>query len=422
MDQTTRRRAQKRFRVFWILNAVPVAFFLDDILILYGIRNGLPEPALAALASFVQLTMPFMLLGRLFTARWGLARGWVVSYLVRYTAVLVLIAAPFFAAQSMRTAVVLAGAFVFAVFRAVGVINMHPLNGEITSDDERGRYLHGNFALFNATYMLAVAATILATRRFDSTWIYQVMVGVGSAVGFASLLVLRGVPETGEGRAAAREPFFPMLRKVRREVRLGILIPAWAGGLTSVLLVAPFAILLVKNGYGIDDYTALFFTLVSLVGSVASGLLNRRLAGRMKPHTLVTLYTAVLLLVALAWGFAPTSFVLPAVTGLFLLIGIAKAGITVGLQHYLISENRPEHRIHVSLLAELTAAALAGLTGTLVGGGLLQLLANRAEGLEVYRKYFLIVAAILVVALFFVQRLRQPRRSMSVAPGRMMPR
>lgn len=193
MDAATRRLAQHRFRIFWILNAVPVAFFLDDIMILYGIRNGLPEPALAALASFVQLTMPFMLLGRLFTARRGLAGGWVTAYTIRYTAVLVLIAAPFVPDQTGRTAIVLAGGFVFAVFRAAGVINMHPLNGEITSEEDRGRYLHGNFALFNGTYMLAVAATIGATRLFDSTWIYQVLVGVGSAVGFSSLFVLRTV-------------------------------------------------------------------------------------------------------------------------------------------------------------------------------------------------------------------------------------
>ncbi|MDA3950349.1 MAG: hypothetical protein PF508_14170, partial [Spirochaeta sp.] len=183
MDAQTRTAAQRRFRLFWVLNAVPVAFLLDDILVLYGIRNGMPEPALAALVSFVPLTMPFMLLGRVFTARWGLSGGWVRAYLIRYSAVLVLVAAPFFSSPAVRTGIILAGAFVFAMFRAVGVINMHPLNGEITTDSDRGDYLHTNFALFNATYVVAVLATILATRTFDSTWIYQGMVTLGVVVG-----------------------------------------------------------------------------------------------------------------------------------------------------------------------------------------------------------------------------------------------
>ena len=46
--------------------------------------------------------MPFMLLGRVFTARHGLAGGWVTAYRIRYAAVLVLILAPFVEAQGGR--------------------------------------------------------------------------------------------------------------------------------------------------------------------------------------------------------------------------------------------------------------------------------------------------------------------------------
>lgn len=407
MDPQTRVIAQRRFRVFWILNAVPVAFLLDDILVLYGIRNGVSEPALAALASFVQLTMPFMILGRMFTARLGLAKGWVAAYLIRYTAVLVLIAAPYFQDPVWRTAIVLAGGFVFAMFRAVGVINMHALNGEITSETDRGPYLHGNFALFNGTYMVAVALTIVATRVFDSIWIYQVMVAVGAGVGFASLLVLRRVPETGQGKAAAREPFFKLFHQVRREVKLGILIPAWAGGLMAISMVAPFAILLVKNGYGIDDHTALFFTLTLVTGSVVSGLVNRRLTERFTPHRLVFVYAAILVGVAGVWAISPETIDFPLAIALFFFTGVSKAGIIVGLQHYLISENKPEHRMHVSLMAELSGAAIAGLSGTVIGGGLLKLFGERATGMDVYRSYFTVVVVLLVVALFFVGRMRK---------------
>ena len=415
MDRNAQKAAQRRFRIFWVMNAAAIAFLLEDILVLYGIRNGLPDPALAALASFVQLTMPFMILGRVFTARKGLVGGWITAYLVRYPAVLILITAPFFSDQAARTAIMLAGGFVFAAFRAAGVINMHPLNGEITSEEDRGRYLHGNFALFNLTYMIAVGLTITATRIIPSIWIFQVMVGVGAGIGLASLLVLRGVEESGEGRASAREPFLPLFREVRREVRLGVLIPAWAGGLMSFVMVAPFAMLLIKNGYGVPDSTALFFTLLSLLGGVISGLINRRLTEKMRPHVLVTVYTIVLIAVAATWSFAPEGFVLPLVAALFIGVGIARAGIIVSLQHFLISENRPEHRIHVSLIAELAAAAMAGLAGTVVGGGLVGFFGERFEGLDIYRSYFRVVVAILVVALVFVLRLPRSRRETSAA-------
>ncbi len=391
------------------MNAVPVAFLLDDILVLYGIRNGLPEPALAALASFVHLTMPFMLLGRLFSARWGLAGGWVRAYLIRYTAVLVLVIAPWFTDVTARTVIILAGGLVFAMFRAVGVINMHPLNGEITTDAGRGAYLHTNFALFNGTYFLAVIATILATRFFDSTWIYQVMVVFGVSVGFSSLLVLRGVPESGEGRDSARAPFMQLFREVRNEIRLSALIPAWAGGLMSFALVIPFAILFIKNGYGVSDYNALFFTLLTLIGSVTSGMLNQKLARWIDPDRLVFLYASVLTLMAVFWAFAPAQLVYPLVAAAFFVAGVSRAGITVGLQHHLISTNRPEHRMHVSLLVELTGSAVAGLSGTVIGGVLLDVFGRHFSGVDVYRWYFRVIIVILLVALVFVWRIRKDR-------------
>lgn len=409
MDAQRRAAAQRRFRLFWVLNAVPVAFLLDDILVLYGIRNGLPEPALAALVSFVPLTMPFMLLGRVFTARWGLSGAWVRAYLVRYSAVLVLVAAPFFSSPVARTGIILAGAFVFAMFRAVGVINMHPLNGEITTDSDRGHYLHTNFALFNATYVVAVLATILATRTFDSTWIYQGMVTFGVAVGFVSLLVLRGVPESGEGQFAAREPFLPLLREVRREIRLGVLIPAWAGGQMAFGLVIPFAVMFLKNGYGVDDHTALIFTLLTLIGSVTSGVINRRFGSTVHPDRLVVIYVGVLVLLAGFWAFAPPTFIFPLIAVVFFAGGVARAGIIVGLQHHLISANRAEHRMHVSLLVELTGSAVSGLSGTVIGGLLLQFFTQRTSGVGVYHGYFRVILGILILAWFFVSRIRYDR-------------
>jgi hypothetical protein len=409
MDQAERLSAQKRFRLFWVLNAVPVAFLLDDILVLYGIRNGLPEPALAAVVSFVPLTMPFMLLGRIFTARWGLSGGWARAYLIRYTAVLVLVSVPWITSQPLRVVLFILGAFVFAMFRAVGVINMHPLNGEITTDDDRGRYLHTNFALFNGTYVIAVILTILATRRFDSTWIYQGMIVLAVIVGLISLVVLRGVPESGEGRRAAREPFFRLLREVRREIRLGILIPAWAGGQMAFGLVIPFAVMFLKNGYGIDDHAALMFTLLTLIGSVTSGVVNRRLAGRVDPDSLVTMYAGILVGLAAFWAFAPPVIVYPLVGAAFFLGGVSRAGIIVGLQHHLISRNRPEHRMHVSLMVELTGSAVSGLSGTVIGGLLLQYFRQRTAGVGIYHGYFRVILVILVAALFFVRRIRHDR-------------
>ncbi|MCG8481226.1 MAG: hypothetical protein MI724_19180, partial [Spirochaetales bacterium] len=51
-------RGQRLVRRFATLNGVSVALLLDSMLILYAIRNGLGDAAVATLASFMHLTMP----------------------------------------------------------------------------------------------------------------------------------------------------------------------------------------------------------------------------------------------------------------------------------------------------------------------------------------------------------------------------
>lgn len=48
---------------FVMLNGISIAFLMNDLLILYGIRNGLSDSQLAILASFKHLTKPVLLVG-----------------------------------------------------------------------------------------------------------------------------------------------------------------------------------------------------------------------------------------------------------------------------------------------------------------------------------------------------------------------
>ncbi len=109
------------------------------------------------------------------------------------------------------------------------------------------------------------------------------------------------------------------------------------------------------------------------------------------------------------WAFAPGRIVYPLVGAAFFLGGISRAGIIVSLQHHLISRNRPEHRMHVSLLVELTGSAVSGLSGTVIGGLLLQFFGERMSGIDVYHAYFRVIFFLLLGALFFVARIGQDR-------------
>ncbi|MCF7915317.1 MAG: hypothetical protein K9L66_09130 [Spirochaetaceae bacterium] len=65
---------QNIFQRYISLNGVSIAFLMNDLLILYGIRNGLEDPQIAVLTSFMYLTMPFMVLGKRLIPRYGLSK------------------------------------------------------------------------------------------------------------------------------------------------------------------------------------------------------------------------------------------------------------------------------------------------------------------------------------------------------------
>lgn len=190
------------------LNAVPVAFLMENVLVLYGIRNGMADSSLAVLASFIHLTMPFMIFGRNLIARFGLAKAWALGWGLRYTSVLIILFAPWAQnfGQWAASAVIMLGAFGFALFRSLGAINSRPLIGEITTRDERGRFIYGNFARFTTVHLLSMTVAVLLMRSFEAVWVYQLIILTGALVGFIGSYVLTTIPESGETRKVATAP------------------------------------------------------------------------------------------------------------------------------------------------------------------------------------------------------------------------
>jgi hypothetical protein len=402
-----RARGRRRFRLFMMSNAVPVAFLMEHVLALYAIRNGLSDSLVAVLVSFIHITMPFMLLGTFLIARIGLARSWGLCWSMRYVSALVMATAPFLPSDPgwLRPMVILAGGFGFAMFRSIGALNNHPLVGEITEELGRGHYIFGNMARFNAVYLVSLATASFVMSRFEAVWVYQVMIAVGSAVGFFGSYVLTTIPESRTPSATAGPAIIRTLPHVLADPALRRQLGAWAAGITAFVLVNPFAIVLVKNGYGIPDSTAMLFTLIIVAGGIVSAFVNGRLADRIGPGHLLVAFAGILFAVSVFWAAAPAAF-LPVLSGaMFFAGGVAKTGILVGLQHYLLSTVRAERRVEMGLWSEIVAGSVAGLAGLVVAAGLLRVFGDLYTGLAVYRSYFRVVAVLLAGGVLLMLRL-----------------
>ncbi|MFP3960509.1 MAG: MFS transporter, partial [Spirochaetaceae bacterium] len=403
------QRGQRLVRRFAALNGVSVVLLMDSMLILYAIRNGVGDSALAVLASFIHLTMPLMIVGKHLTARIGAARTWGLGWVLRNLSVLILVVAPFLPAdapQWVRTAIILTGGFGFAAFRAVGLVGNSPVIGEITTGADRGRFISGNWVRTTAGQLLTLVAVIIVLNRVPQTWVFQMLIGFGGALGIYVGWVLSHVPESTVPRHSARKPLSEVLSRVWHLPSMRKTLYAWASGIAAFTVVIPFALITVKNGYGLSDYEALSLSLVTLSGGMLASMVNSIIADRVGPRPLIIIYIAVLALVGVYWAMAPAAFHLIPTLAAFFLAGYSKFGLIVVINHYFLSVVEGGDRVGSAMVMRIVSGAAAGLIGAVIGGGILGLLHSLGfEGMVVYRTYFRIAALGLLLLVPVVRRL-----------------
>ncbi len=403
------RRGQRIFRRYIGFNGISIAFLLNDVLILYGIRNGLTDPQIAVLASFMHLTMPFMIIGKMLIPRYGLSKTWGTAWFLRYVSGSVMILAPFIdrvAPQWAVSATVLLGAFGFSFFRSIGLVANSPLTGEITTSRDRGRYISGNWTRAQTNYLISMAFVVLAMRFFGAVWVYQILIGFGCIIGMYASTLLMKVPESSGPSHSARTPIKESFKLTFGKPRYRRMLAAWSAGMASFVLVIPFSIVLIKNGYGISDHYALIFSLLVLAGGIVAALMNAGIADRVGPRPLLLIYISGFFVVALYWALAPETFY-PLIVGLgFLIAGFCKTGIIVGVSHYFLSAVEQKDRVGTAMFVRMFSGAVAGLAGSVGGGTILKVLrAADVSGLPLYRTYFQIILAVLIVCIIMMSRL-----------------
>ncbi|MFW5814883.1 MAG: MFS transporter [Spirochaetota bacterium] len=418
LTRDQRAVGQRRFRQFLLLNGVSVALLMENMLILYAIRNGASDPVVAVIASFVHLTMPAMVLGKRWVSRFGLSRTMALGWFFRYVSAMLMVLAPLLAALGSPTAAIgsiVAGAFGFAFFRAIGSVANTPLTGEITTPDERGTFISGNHTRVQSAFIVTMASAVVVLRVADALWVYQIIITVGCLVGFYAVTILARVPESSAPSRSARIGLRDVIRELAETPRLRRLFAGWAGGFVSFAVVIPYAMIAVKNGYGLSDYEALSHSLVLVVGSISSALLNGLVADRVGPRPLIIIYVAGLLVVAGFWALAPAVYYPILVGAAFFLAGMCKAGIIIGLGHYFLSAAKLSQRVGAALVMRIGGGAAAGITGSVIGAVLLDVLrAGGLSGLDIYQGYFrimLVPLAVFVVLAVRLERLSEWRIS-----------
>ena len=410
LTPSQKTQGQSRYKRYVLFNSFSVTCLMSNVLILYAIRNNMSDFAVACVASFLYLAMPFILLGKRLVSRWGAARSWGLCWALRYVAALFMILAPVVANIDpawAQGAVILIGSFLFFGFRAMGMIAHVPMLGEISSSNDHGRFISGNWLRFNIIHLASMIAVILIIRRWDNLQTYQYIILVGTLFGFIASYELTRLPESRIPRDSAHVPILGSLKTIWNTPSYSRLIIALTASMISIAIVNPFAMIALKKGYNLADHMALIFSLLNIAGGIAASFVSGIISDHVGPRPLLIMNVAGIFLVAIFWALAPVVF-LPILVGLvFFSTGLFSTGIRVTQGHYFLSAVEESERVGVGLFSKMATGFVAGLAGAL-GGILLKILgSNTNTGLELYKTYFLIISLCLIPLLIATWRLER---------------
>jgi len=403
-------KAQSRYLWYARINALSFASTADTVLILYAIKVGADDFLVGLIVSFVYLTMPLMLLGKQSMVRRGAARTFALGWLLRNISALSMVSIPFiqqYGQQALGLFILIAAAFGFFAFRSYGAVADVPLIGDITSPQSRGRFIAKVWFQSNIYYLAAMVGIVAVLNRFPSIHTFQIILIFGGITGIISQLNIRAVPESPQPALSAREPLLKDVTYVLGDLRAQKLLIAWSMCLGSIVLVIPFSMLSLKNGYGISDYGALSFFIVQVLGTIIATFANTLLLDRVGPRPMTIIYTFAMAAMCALWILASQQFTPLPLLLIFFIGGLCNGGIQTSLTHYLLISVPADRMVGISMIMSVTTGAIAGVSGTLLGGGLLRVLRSLGvEGLMVYRVYFIIILVFVIVAIAMTMRLK----------------
>lgn len=400
---------RKKLLIISFINGLSFTCISKNVLSLFLLKAGCPPSLVTIIASFLFLGTVFAFIAKFLISKRGLASTMLLSWLLRSTAALFLGLVPFLAYFGFNSWImVFLTLFSFLIFasRSFGVVTLQPLFREVVNNENRGKF-SSHFFLFYCIATLITMGCIYYILKFSSSILtFQGIIFFGAITGFICTLVIRKVQEsTAPTISAQNASFVKTISQVwnNSTYRKFLIVRSLAVG--ALIITVSVSVIALKNVYNVSDQTALFFSLIQLCGSIVITYMGGILSEFTGPKPLITIYIVLLIIVSLMWILAPYQFNGIYVGVIFFLCGAGFRGVFSSLMHYFLVI-APEDNVGMSLMYSLTSGLFAGIAGIFIGGGFLKFFAVlNFNDFLIYRSYYAIMVFLLLIVLFFVNRL-----------------
>lgn len=400
---------RRYYNKFSVLNGISYICLGDTILILFAIKLGCPDYCISILASLAFLSNFCMPLGKFLMAKVGAIKTISSCWTMRNISILLVASAPLFnrmAGAQVMMAVILIGAFAFYACRAIGVIGFQPVVGEITTEENRGKFTSYNSMISYIAILGMLGIIILMMKISSDLWVFIVTILTGATIGIISTWLLSRINETSAIKTSAAQPILSdVITTLKNPLRRKQLFACCAIS-SAITLTVPISMLALKKGYGISDDSALLFALVQMIGAIAVAYVIGLMAEETGPRPLAIISYCLLIAICVLWIVAPGTFTWYYSAILFFIAGAGATGTGVPMAHYFLIVIPHKERVASTLTINVISGVAAGLAGSVIGAWILHYLDARGMvGMQIFKVYFAVVLGLLLVGLIFVFRL-----------------
>ena len=405
------KSSQKNYLLYNGVNGASYMCLGETVLILFAVKLHSPDYVIAILGGMIYFGYLLLPLGKAMTARVGAAQTQADCWVLRNIAALVVAAAApvsLFFNETLAAVMLVLGALLFYGFRAAGVVLSGPLVGEICEKSGVGSFISKAWLCFYSSGLTALVLITLCLKINQSVWMLFAIIVAGTILGIYSSTFCRRICETGEIKENAKRP---LLKEIMPLLKNKVLVRQVIAGMIcnmTVVFLVPISMLSLKRGYGVNDSTALLYSLVQFAASIGTSVALSKFADRFGGRKMAITgfygnYIIILLWLLLPTHFHPALLILP-----FIFTPCCAVAATTSLSQYFIHTIKPRDQVVASMLVAVGTGVCAGLPGMFFSSLFLKLAAKLNDTgipLMTYKYYFLFILILLPLMSIGVHRL-----------------
>ncbi len=408
------RKARQVYSLFNASNAFSFALLSGNIITLYALRLGATPTVVGLLSSFTFMAFFFMPVGKRLIRKFSIIRVFGAAWLCRYSVMIPLLPAPFFAARGrvdIALVLMLFSVFSFHASRGVGLIGNNPVLNQLATGSKRGGYLTQVQITNSAINMVVSLALALLLGRKPPLGIYGILMTVGIVVGILGSFFIFRLPEPDAGSEEGPSDFFKTSAKAFagapfRRFMLVLFLVSFVSSTSRA-----FAAVYCREVYAQGDGSITLYAVFGGLGALVMGLATRLLVDRVGAKPLYIVYTAVSAL-SLVPALISPQFVSPLFTMIFLgafifSLNFGFAGAEGIAQNYFFGLVEARDMLDLGILYYFFFG-LAGASGSLLGGVALDFMeASGFPPMLAYRIFFGSLLLVILAALLLQRSLKR---------------